>query len=151
MLSSGTFTPRAASFIVSAIALMCFSVTPFIEGASRSRIAERSVRNPWKLATIATHAMPHSGASLCRIIGTRLPSIRCSWRDAPHRSLETALQREHRLEHPLPHLALLLQDVGVDEHSRPQRQLLAARNDVLRIQPNVDAIDRLPDHHGSDL
>ena len=44
--SSGTLTPRAASFIVSAIALMCFSVTPFIEGASRNRIAERSVRKP---------------------------------------------------------------------------------------------------------
>jgi hypothetical protein len=45
--SSGTFTPRAASFIVSAIALMCLSVTPFIDGASRSLIPVRSVRKPW--------------------------------------------------------------------------------------------------------
>ena len=44
--SSATFTPRAARPIVSAIIAMCFSVTPFIEGASRMRMPARSVRKP---------------------------------------------------------------------------------------------------------
>jgi hypothetical protein len=50
---------------------MFLSVMPFKDGERRTRIAERSVRWPWKEATIARQAMPHSGASLCRMIGTR--------------------------------------------------------------------------------
>ncbi len=69
--SSGTCTPRAVMPMVSAICATFFSVMPFNEGERRTRIAERSVRWPWKEATIARHAMPHSGASLCRMTGTR--------------------------------------------------------------------------------
>ena len=44
---SGADTPRIDIFMVPAIAAMCCSVTPFIDGDSRIRIAERSVRKPW--------------------------------------------------------------------------------------------------------
>ncbi len=43
---SGACTPRIDIFIVVAIAAMCCSVTPFIDGDSRILIAERSVRKP---------------------------------------------------------------------------------------------------------
>src|SRR5215204_2354655 len=93
---------------------------------------------------MATHAMPHSGASLCRIIGTRRIS---SSRPSAH----PLLQRQDRLEHPLPHLALFLQDVRIDRHSGSQRERLSADGDALRIELYVDAIHRLAHDDRSDL
>ncbi len=62
--------------------------------------------------------MPHSGASLCRITGTRRLKIPVISEALP--------QLQHRLEEPLQERALLEQDVGVDEHAGAQRQLLVA-------------------------
>ena len=50
--------------------------------------------------------------------------------------------RQHRLQHPFPNLAPLLQYIRFQRQPRFQRHVFAIRLDALRIQLHIDAIQR---------